>query len=166
MRPTNRKINMTLNDHDKHKAYEGHEPCDRQSPFRSFRNHGNSAVEENRDAYVWRTARATTSFTSVGNAAECATKRIDEMGGNPQCLYRQALSPWGVAPGGGHLDVQELPLKGTGEVRCRPPRGQAWLRDHRASTRNDERPPGTFPSASIPCTRGQQPCSAGRSASF
>ena len=55
-----------------------------------------------------------TSFTSVGNEAECATKRIDEMGGKPQCLYRQALSPWGVAPGGGNPDVKALPLKGTG----------------------------------------------------
>ena len=107
-----------------------------------------------------------TSFTSVGNEAECATKRIDEMGGKPPCLYRQAWSPWGVASGGGNPDVKELPLKGTGEARCRPPRGQAWLRDHRASPRHDERPPGTFPPASTPCTRGQQPCSDGRSASF
>jgi len=59
---------------------------------------------------------ANTSFTSVGNEAECATKRIDEMGGKPQCLYRQALSPWGVAPGGCNPDVKELPLKGTGEA--------------------------------------------------
>jgi hypothetical protein len=67
------------------------------------------------------TNMANRSFTYLGNEAECATKRIDEMGGKPQCLYRQALSPWGVAPGGGNPDVKELPLKGTGEARA--PRG-------------------------------------------
>jgi hypothetical protein len=65
-------------------------------------------------AMISRPDRLRTLFTSMGNAAECATKRIDEMGGKPPCLYRQALSPWGVAPGGCNPDVKELPLKGTG----------------------------------------------------
>src|SRR5688500_14974649 len=100
---------------------------------------------------------ARTSFTSVGSEAERATQHIDDMGGKAPCRYRQALSSWGVAPGGGNPDVKELPLKGTGEARCRPPRCQAWLRDPRASTRSDERPTGKLPPASTPCTRGQQP---------
>src|SRR5215217_4594783 len=54
---------------------------------------------------------------------------------NPHACMRQAWSPWGVASGGCKPEVKELPLKGTGAARCRPPRCQAWLRDHRASTR-------------------------------
>ena len=80
------------------------------------------------------------------------------------CLYRQALSPWGVASGGCKPEVKELPLKGTGAARCRPPRCQAWLRDHMASTRSDERPTGKFPPASRPCTMGQQLYPEGQSA--
>jgi len=112
------------------------------------------------------TNRVMTSFTSVGNAAECATKRIDGMGEKPQCLYEAGVEPLGRSIQGYQLDVKELPLKGTGAARCRPPRGQAWLRDHRASTQSDERPTGKFPPASRPCTMGQQPCSEGESASF
>ncbi len=108
----------------------------------------------------------TTSLTLVGNAAECATKRIDGMGEKPQCLYEAGVEPLGRSIQGYQLDVKELPLKGTGAARCRPPRGQAWLRDHRASTQSDERPTGKFPPASRPCTMGQQPCSEGESASF
>ena len=85
---------------------------------------------------------------------------------NPHACMRQALSPWGVASGGCKSEVKELPLKGTGAARCRPPRCQAWLRDHRASTRSDERPTGKLPPASTPCTMGQQPYSDGQSASF
>ena len=65
----------------------------------------------------------------------CATKRTDVLGGNPHCLYRQAMSPWGVAASGCKLAVKQLPLKGTGEARCKPPRGRAWLRTHTVSTR-------------------------------
>jgi hypothetical protein len=65
---------------------------------------------------------------------ECATKRGDGMRGNLHRLYRQAASPWGVASGGCTPEVKKLPLKGTGEARCRPPRGRAWLRDRMVST--------------------------------
>jgi hypothetical protein len=30
--------------------------------------------------------------------SRCATKRIDVMSGKLHSLYRQAMSPWGVAP--------------------------------------------------------------------
>ncbi len=43
------------------------------------------------------------------------------------------MSRWGVASGGCKLDVKELPLKGTGETRCRPSRRRAWLRGDRVS---------------------------------
>jgi hypothetical protein len=43
------------------------------------------------------------------------------MGGKPHGLYRQAMSPWGVAASGCKLAVKKLPLKGTGEARA--PRG-------------------------------------------
>jgi hypothetical protein len=87
----------------------------------------------------------------------CATKRNDVMGGNPLRLYRQALSPWGVAAGGCKPAVKELPLKGTREARCKPPRSGAWLRKHMARKRMDERPTGNGTPASRPCTRGQRP---------
>jgi hypothetical protein len=38
------------------------------------------------------------------------------MGGNPLRLYRQAMSPWGVASGRCKPEVKQLPLKGTGEA--------------------------------------------------
>jgi hypothetical protein len=40
-------------------------------------------------------------------------------------LYRQEVRRWGVAAGRCSPVVKQLPLKGTGEVRCRPPRRQA-----------------------------------------
>jgi hypothetical protein len=40
------------------------------------------------------------------------------------------MSRWAVASKGGHIEVKELALKGTGEARCRPSRGRAWLRGH------------------------------------
>jgi hypothetical protein len=43
------------------------------------------------------------------------------------------MSRWGVASGGCKPEVKELPLKGTGAARCRPPRGQAWLRGNMVS---------------------------------
>ena len=58
---------------------------------------------------------------------------------------REAMSRWGVAPGGCNPGVKKLLLKGTGEARCRPPRGRAWLRDHMVSKRSDERPTGNPP---------------------
>jgi hypothetical protein len=75
----------------------------------------------------------------------CATKRGDGMSGKLHRLYRQAMSPWGVASRGGTLEVKELPLKGTGEARCQPPRGPAWLRTSMVSQRSDERPTGNVP---------------------
>jgi hypothetical protein len=54
------------------------------------------------------------------------------------------MSRWGVASRGCTLEVKELPLKGTGEARGKPPRGPAWLRDRMVSAnecatkRNDE----------------------------
>jgi hypothetical protein len=36
-----------------------------------------------------------TSFTLVGNEAECATKRIDGMDGKSQCLYEAGTEPLG-----------------------------------------------------------------------
>jgi hypothetical protein len=44
------------------------------------------------------------------------------------------MSRWGVASGGCKPEVKELPLKGTGEARCKPPRGRAWLRDRMVSS--------------------------------
>jgi hypothetical protein len=63
----------------------------------------------------------------------CATKRGDAMRGNLHRLYRQTMSPWGVAPGGDTPGVKKLPLKGTREARCKPPRSEAWLRDRMVS---------------------------------
>ena len=78
------------------------------------------------------------------------------MSGKLRRLYRQAMSPWGVAPGGGTPGVKQLPLKGTGEARGKPPRRRAWLRKHTVSTRSDERPTGNPPPAPIPCLMGQR----------
>ena len=64
----------------------------------------------------------------------CATKRGDEMSGKLHGLYRQAMSRWGVASGGCKPEVKQLPLKGTGEARCKPPRRQAWLRGYKVSS--------------------------------
>jgi hypothetical protein len=98
------------------------------------------------------------SFSEVGADTElCATKRNDVMGGKPQRLYRQALSPWDVASGGCKPEVKKLPLKGTREARCKPPRGGAWLRTHTVSKRRNERPTGKSAPVSRPCTMGQRP---------
>jgi hypothetical protein len=78
------------------------------------------------------------------------------MSGKLLRLYRQALSRWGVASGGCKPEVKKLPLKGTREVRCKPPRRGAWLRTHTASKRSDKRPTGNRPPASRPCTMGQR----------
>ena len=61
---------------------------------------------------------------------------------NPIACPQQAMSPSGVASAGCTAEVKQLPVKGTGAVRCRPPRCRAWLRDHMVSTRRDERPTG------------------------
>jgi hypothetical protein len=68
------------------------------------------------------------------------------------------MSPWGVAAGGCKPAVKQLPLKGTGEARCKPPRRRAWLRKCMVSKRSDERPTGNPTPASTPCTMGQRPC--------
>ena len=62
---------------------------------------------------------------------QCATKHGDAMSGKLRDLYRQVMSPWGVASGGCKPEVKELPLKGTGEARGKPPRSRAWLRECR-----------------------------------
>jgi hypothetical protein len=49
------------------------------------------------------------------------------MSGKLRDLYRQVMSPWGVASGGCKPEVKELPLKGTGAARGKPPRSRAWL---------------------------------------
>jgi|SRR5215475_3965701 len=49
---------------------------------------------------------ARTSFHVEGRYNRCATRRNDVMGGNPPRLYRQALSPWGVAASGCKLAVK------------------------------------------------------------
>jgi hypothetical protein len=67
------------------------------------------------------------------------------------------MSPWAVAPGGCKPGVKKLALKGTGEARCKPPRGRAWLRKHMMSKRSDKRPTRNRVPASIPCTMGQRP---------
>jgi hypothetical protein len=79
------------------------------------------------------------------------------MGGKPRRLYRQAMSRWGVASGGCKPEVKKLPLKGTREARCKPPRRGAWLRTHMVSKRRNKRPTGNRTPASIPCTMGQRP---------
>jgi hypothetical protein len=78
------------------------------------------------------------------------------MGGKPHRLYRQAMSPWGVASGGCNPEVKKLLLKGTGEARGKPPRGRAWLRTHMVSQRRNEKPTGNQSPASISCTMGQR----------
>jgi hypothetical protein len=45
----------------------------------------------------------------VGGESMCATRRNDGMSGKLLRLYRQALSPWGVASGGCKPEVKELP---------------------------------------------------------
>jgi hypothetical protein len=79
------------------------------------------------------------------------------MGRKPRGLYRQATSPWAVAPGGCTPGVKELALKGTGAARGKPPRSQAWLRTHMVSQRSDERPTGNTAQVSRPCPMGQRP---------
>jgi hypothetical protein len=75
----------------------------------------------------------------------CATRREAGMRENLHSLYRQAMSRWGVASAGCKAEVKELPLKGTGEARCRPPRGQAWLRGRRVSPHEANATYGKFP---------------------
>lgn len=64
----------------------------------------------------------------------CAKKLADGMGGNPHWLYQGAGEPLGLSRVGRSIPVSSMPLKGTGEVRGKPPRGPAWLRDHRVSS--------------------------------
>jgi hypothetical protein len=55
------------------------------------------------------------------------------MSGKLHDLYKQVVSRWGVASGGGKPEVKELPLKGPRATRGRPSTGGAWLRSNRAS---------------------------------
>jgi hypothetical protein len=61
-------------------------------------------------------------------------KLVDGMGGNPLGLYQGAHEPLGLSRVGRSTPVSSMPLKGTGEVRGKPPRGPAWLRDHMVSS--------------------------------
>lgn len=54
-----------------------------------------------------------------------ATRRKAGLRGNLHGLYRQAMSRCGVASALCKAEVKELPLKGIGEARCRPPRRPA-----------------------------------------
>jgi hypothetical protein len=60
-------------------------------------------------------------------------KLINGMG-NPRWLFQGAGEPLGLSRIGRSISVSSMPLKGTGEARGKPPRGQAWLRDHRVSS--------------------------------
>jgi hypothetical protein len=60
----------------------------------------------------------------VRNEACAWNGRMDH-GPVAPALCQVGARPWGVAAGGCYPAVKELPLKGTGEARCRPPRGQA-----------------------------------------
>jgi hypothetical protein len=57
----------------------------------------------------------------------------DGMGGNPLRPYQGAGEPLGLSETGRSVLVSSMPLKGTGEVRGKPPRCPAWLRDHMVS---------------------------------
>jgi hypothetical protein len=61
-------------------------------------------------------------------------KLIDGMGENPHWLYQGVGEPLGLSEAGRSVLVSSMPLKGTGEARGKPPRGPAWLRDHRVSS--------------------------------
>jgi hypothetical protein len=61
-------------------------------------------------------------------------KRIDRMGENPHGLYQGAGEPLGLSRGGRSTSVSSMPLKGTGEVRGKPPRCPAWLRGRMVSS--------------------------------
>lgn len=71
-------------------------------------------------------------------------KLIDGMGGNPHGLYQGAHEPLGLSEAGRSVPVSIMPLKGTSEVRGKPPKCWAWLRDRMVSSdecatkRNDE----------------------------
>jgi hypothetical protein len=56
------------------------------------------------------------------------------MGGNPHGLYQEAHEPLGLSEAGRSVAVSSMPLNGTGETRGKPPRGPAWLSDHRVSS--------------------------------
>jgi hypothetical protein len=71
------------------------------------------------------------------------------MRGNLRCPYQWATSRWAVASGGCKPGVKQLALKGTGEARCKPPRGRAWLRECMVSQRSDKRPTGNRPPATL-----------------
>ena len=64
---------------------------------------------------------------------ECATKRGKGMRGNRRRPCQVGGEPLGRSAREIQPGVQELPLKGIGEARGKPPRGRAWLRDRMVS---------------------------------
>jgi hypothetical protein len=60
-------------------------------------------------------------------------KRIDGMG-KPLGLYQGAHEPLGLSGVGCSTSVSSIPLKGSGEMRGKPSRRRAWLRDHMVSS--------------------------------
>ena len=65
---------------------------------------------------------------------------------NAPGLYQGAHEPLGLSGAGRSVSVSSMPLKGTGEARCKPPRGRAWLREsHGEYNEVDFRPTGKMP---------------------
>jgi len=52
----------------------------------------------------------------------------------PLGSIREPSEPLGLSRVGRSAPVSSMPLKGTGEVRGKPPRGRAWLRDRMVSS--------------------------------
>ena len=106
-------------------------PCERNKFLQCF---GEALFGDARTERVIRTVTPVDPIFWGRERGGRATKRGDGMEGNSYRLYRQSISRWGVASGGGIPEVKKLPLKGTGEARCKPPRGRAWLRDRMVSS--------------------------------
>jgi hypothetical protein len=76
-----------------------------------------------------------TKFATSGKAdVSCATRRIDGMDGKSRWPYQGAGEPLGLSEAGRSVLVSSMPLKGSGEVRGKPPRCRAWLRDRMVSS--------------------------------
>ena len=61
-------------------------------------------------------------------------KLTDGMGGNPHWVYQEPGEPLGLSRTGCSVPVSSMPLKGSGEVRGKPPRRRAWLSNRRVSS--------------------------------
>jgi hypothetical protein len=88
------------------------------------------AAEADLGGSSWQSLRSRGSTGSI----TCATKLNDGMRGNPLGFYQGAHEPLGLSRIGRSVSVSSMPLKGTGEARGKPPRGQAWLRDRMVSS--------------------------------